>query len=177
MSAGAPGERRAGPEAPLARWARVGVHLGIAALALVLLRDVLRTEGVRLWPDRGYPLLVVAFALATAIPAALRALKAPAVWDENLLARLDGSQKRRFALFAAIWIAYAASFGAAGFLLVTTLALTASGWALERARPLIVAPISALFTLAVWLLFQRALYVSLPGGPLERALSEALGKL
>ncbi len=158
-----------------ARWVRVAVHGVILFLACALLRDVLTTKGVRLWPDQGFPLLVFGFAVLTAGPAMIRTLTSPTVgWGENLVQDLDPPKRRRLAIFGGTWVGYAALLPHLGFLVATTIALTVSSWALGRTRLWLSAIVAAAVALLVWLAFQRLLYVSLPLGPVDRFLAEAL---
>ncbi|ARP97782.1 tripartite tricarboxylate transporter TctB family protein [Pseudorhodoplanes sinuspersici] len=169
------GGRSSSAPLTLARWVRIGAHCAILFLACVLLRDILSIEGLRLWPDQGVPLLTAGFALITASVAALRALFAQSVgWDENLVRDLDAPRRRRFAVFVGTWIGYAALLPYIGFLVATMLALTASIWTLERLRLWVTVPVAAIISVLIWLVFQRALYVSLPLGPIDRAFAEAL---
>lgn len=71
------------------------------------------------------------------------------------------------AAFVAIWVGYVALLVPIGFFVATTVALSLSLWLLERYRPWLVVPSSALATLVIFLLFRRALYVGVPTGPVD----------
>jgi hypothetical protein len=160
---------------PAARYVRVAAHLGILFLAFSLTRDLLNDDGVALWPDKGFGLLVVVLSLLTAVPAVIRALRLEAPnWGDNLAGHLGKSERFRLCAFGLVWIAYAFFLPFLGFLVSATIAITVSAVAIGRARPWIALPVAALISVLVFLAFQRILYVGLPLGPLDRALIENL---
>lgn len=159
------------------RVTRMAAHAGILALAGVLLHDILGTEGVRMWPDQGFPLLVVAFAFCTAGPALIRAALMPSPdWGENLAGSLSRRNKLRLGLFAATWLGFGLLLPVLGFLIDATLAMTISAVSLARARPWIALPVAAVSALLIFVFFQRVLYVGLPLGPLDRLVIESIPK-
>ncbi|WP_136637725.1 tripartite tricarboxylate transporter TctB family protein [Pseudooceanicola onchidii] len=160
-----------------ARIVRIAAHVAILALAGVLLKDILATEGVRRWPDQGFPLLVVAFAALTAGPALIRSVKMPSPdWGENLAGSLSRSNKMRLGLFAATWLVFGLVLPLVGFLVSATLAMTVSAVALARARPWLTFPIAAIIAVLIFIFFQRVLYVGLPLGPLDRLVIQSIPK-
>ncbi|WP_265516810.1 tripartite tricarboxylate transporter TctB family protein [Nitratireductor luteus] len=160
---------------PAARYVRAAAHGAILFLGAVLLYDILTTEGVRMWPDQGFPLLVVGFVTVTAGPALIRSLMLTSPnWGENPAGSLDRANRIRLAIFASTWLAYALLLPLLGFLVSATIAITISAWALGRARIWIALPVSAIVAVLVFLAFQRVLYVSLPLGELDRLLIHSL---
>lgn len=170
------GSPRSQPAA--ARLKQAAAHGVVLALAAALLADVLAAGHLRLWPDRGYGLLVVAFASATAGAAIFRALTGrDPDRGEKLFGGLDAGGRVRMVAFIAVWAIYAVLFARIGFIPATTLALTASMLAAARTPLLVAAPAGAAVAIAVWFLFQRVLFVSLPMGPLELWLTTTLARL
>jgi hypothetical protein len=160
---------------PAARFVRVAAHCGIVFLALILARDLSNDDGVPLWPDKGFGLLVIALSLLTAVPAIIRALRMSAPkWGENLAGHLGRAARLRLFAFGLIWLAYGFFLPLLGFLVTATIAISVSAIAIGRARPWIAVPVAALISVLVFFIFQRVLYVGLPLGPLDRVLIENL---
>jgi putative tricarboxylic transport membrane protein len=166
------------PRPAAARLKQAAAHGVVLALAAALLADVLAAGHLRLWPDRGYGLLVVAFAAVTAGAAILRALTGrDPDRGERLFAGLDGPGRARMLVFVGVWAAYAVVFPRIGFMPATALALAASMVAAARTRPPVALAAGAVTAVAVWFLFQRVLFVSLPMGPIELWLTTMLARM
>lgn len=121
-----------------------------------------------MWPDQGFPLLVVALTVLTATPALLRALSMRnATFGENLVDTLNRDGRVRLLVFGGIWLGFALALPWAGFLLCATLAMAVSMTAIARTRVWVALPICAIIALLVFIAFQKVLYVGLPLGPID----------
>lgn len=157
-----------GVSSPLARGLRIFAHAMIFGLSMILLQNILTTEGVRIWPDQGFGLLVVILSIATSIPALLRTIMLKSVtFGENLTTGLDGQGRLRLLVFTVTWFLFAVALPVFGFLLCATVAIASSMMALGRTRITLAIPVGAIVAMLVFAAFQKVLYVGLPLGQLD----------
>lgn len=94
--------------------------------------------------------------------------------DVARLLTLSGGSLARLLAFVVAWVAYPAVMATLGFMVATTVAVSASLWLLKVRRVGLIVPSAAVFAICLAVLFTTLFYIPTPSGFLDYRLAHLL---
>lgn len=152
----------------------------ISFFVLALFAAVLGVKSLHLaGMARIYPSVFIVAVIVGTLAMATRELLAangavPMPTEVARLLLLSGASLKRLLAFVAAWVGYPVLLNAAGFIVATTIAVSASLWLLRVRRIGLMLLGAAIFAICLAVLFSTLFYIPTPSGFLDTGLARLL---